>query len=399
MKQISGTNMPITNSRIARLTARTMVALFAAGALVAASACKSTDESAPDSAVAPAVLGAQDVATASRTDIASGIVLTGSLRPSEVVNLRAQVPGTITGLRVDRGSRVTDGQVLAVIAAAGIRGQAAGARAAVASAEASLALAKQRLEAARTLRDAGAMSAIDFQSAQAAYEAADAQLAAAKAQSAGASEAAARASVRAPISGVVSSRSVEEGESVSPGDDILTVVNSRTLELSGQIPVEEASRVRVGQAVVFTLEGSPQREYRGSVARIDPTANEQTRQVGVYVQLPNSSGSIVGGQFATGRIVGDVSENAIVIPTAAVRESSGSQYVLAIVNGRIERRDVVLGARDDSRGVVAVKSGIAEGDKVVVTQGAELTQGEAVTVANDASGAPAGVPATPPGER
>src|SRR5690606_5388793 len=175
------------------------------------------------------------------------IVLSGPLQPKEVVALRARVGGTITGLRVDRGSPVRGGERLATIRAAGIVSQAAGAKASVAAAEANLALAKQRLEAARSLFAAGAMSAIERQSAEAVHEAAVAQLAAAKAQETSASEAADYTSVVSPIDGVVSSRTRRDGESVSPNDEILTVVSGRTLDLAGQIGVDDAARVRAGQ--------------------------------------------------------------------------------------------------------------------------------------------------------
>ena len=103
-------------------------------ALVVTAACSggSAEETAPAADSTAIILGAQDVAVAERADIASGILLTGSLEPSEQVTIRAQVPGTMSGVRVDRGSRVGRGQVLASIEAVGIRSQAAGARATVA---------------------------------------------------------------------------------------------------------------------------------------------------------------------------------------------------------------------------------------------------------------------------
>jgi RND family efflux transporter MFP subunit len=332
---------------------------------------------------APAVLGAQDVAIATESEVAAGIVLTGTLQPAEVVTIRAQVPGTMTGVRADRGTPVRRAQVLGVIEAEGIRGQAAGARAGVAAAEASLALARQKLEAARTLNAAGAMSDIDRRSAEAAYEAADAQLAGARAQLASAGEQAARATIVAPLTGAVSARMVEEGEAVSVGAELFTVVDASTLELAGQIPVDRATRVRIGEPVVFTLDAAPEREYRGTVARMDPTADERTRQVGVYVRLPNRDGGIVAGQFARGRIIGERAERAIVVPAGAVRQAGDSAHVLVIEDGAIARRPVTLGPRDEARGVVAVTAGLAAGERVIATATLRLAEGERVVVASD----------------
>ena len=332
-------------------------------------------------------LSLQDVATARLDSIQTGPVVTGSLEPAETVTLRAQVPGTIQNVRVDRGSRVARGQTLATIEAAGIRGQAAGAQAGVAAAQAQVALARQRLEAARTLYEAGAMSQIDFQTAQAGFEAAEAQLAAARAQSASAGEAASNTIITSPLTGVVSDRAIEPGEAVNPGAELFTVVNAQRLELAGQIPVDEAARVRVGHPVEFTLQAEPDRTLRGQVARIDPTADPQTRRVGIYVQL-NNPGNIIGGQFARGRVLG-ARVAAVVVPATAVRQEGQTFYVLVVENGRIARREVSIAARDDAAGVVGIDVGVTEGERVIVTPGAQIAPGTSVTIEGEQRDAPA----------
>ena len=266
---------------------------LAIASLMAAVACGGTPGEEAEAAPAAAaeqqrsVLAPEDVAVATRSDLAAGVVLTGSLQPYKMVRVKSQVSGTVRGVRVDRGTPVRRGQVMATIEAAGVRTQAEAARA-------NLALAKQKLEAARTLHEAGAMSQIDFRTAQAAYEAAQAQAAQAE-------EAEARSTIRAPITGVVSERSVDGGEAVGMDAPLFTVVNSDTLELSGQIPVDRAAHVRVGAPVAFTLTAAPDRELRGRVARIDPVADPGTRQVGVYVQLGNAKHEIIGALLQAAR--------------------------------------------------------------------------------------------------
>jgi RND family efflux transporter MFP subunit len=346
---------------------------------MAVAACGGTPgeeaEAAPAAAVEQRpVLGPQDVAVASRSDLAAGVVLTGSLQPYKVVRVKSQVTGTVRGVRVDRGTPVRRGQVMATIEAAGVRTQAEAARA-------NLALAKQKLEAARTLNEAGAMSNIDFRTAQAAYEAAQAQAAQAE-------EAEARSTIRAPIDGVVSERSVDGGEAVGMDAPLFTVVNSDTLELSGQIPVDRAAHVRLGAPVTFTLTAAPDRELRGRVARIDPVADPGTRQVGVYVQLANTKHEIIGGQFSTGRIVGEKVENAVVIPELAVRGEGDSTYVLMVSNGRVAKQPVTVGPSDKATGQVAIAKGLEGGEKVIVTPSVQLPPGTQVVLASDEAAAP-----------
>jgi RND family efflux transporter MFP subunit len=372
------------------------IPLGALALVLGASACSRSAESKPEQVNGPAsagpalVLGQQDVATAQRVASRGSITLSGPLSPKEVVVVRAQVAGTITNLRVDRGTAVRRGQLLATVRAAGVQSQAAGARAGVAAAQANLAVAQQRLDAANTLRQAGAMSDIDHRSAQAAYESAQAQVAAARAQAASAGEAAGYMTIVAPINGVVSNRKVQDGEAVKTGDELLTVVNGSTLELSGQIAVTDAARVRVGQPVTFTLDAYPNETFRGRVARIDPIADPGTRQVGVYVELPNATGRIIGGQYARGSIGtgAGAAVSQVVIPATAVHEAEApgtDAYVLAVQGGRIAKRLVMLGGRDEAAGTVTVLSGIEAGEQVIATAAADLKPGTAVTIAAEAA--------------
>ena len=331
-----------------------------------------------------ATLNAADIATATREDVGASVIVTGSLNPYRIVDVRAQVPGVLTSLTVDRGSVVQQGQAVARIEAEGIRGQAAGARAAVAAARAQLALANRQMESARKLHAAGAMSDIEFQQATTAYEAAEAQVAAAEAQALGAGESARRATVVAPISGEVSQRMASQGEAVSPGQTLLTIVDSRILELAGQVPVNQAARIQPGQTVEFTLDAFPGRVLTGRVARVDPTADPATRNIGVYVQVPNADRSLLGGLFATGRIaVGGTSE-AVVIPIAALRADASGDFVWAIANDQITRRAVVVGARDEARGVVQIVQGLEAGTQVIAVPG-EVREGMPVRVTASAA--------------
>lgn len=339
-------------------------AIIYAVALLTIACSKKQDETAT-AEEKPLVLSDQDVASARLSSVAGGAVLTGSLQPAWMITISAQVPGTMQRIAVDRGTPVREGQVLAVIQAEGIRAAAEGARAAVAAAEANLAVARQRLESAETLRKAGAMSEIDFKASAAGYEAARAQVAAARAQAAGAIEAAVTATIRAPMHGVINTRSVEVGENVNPGQELFTLVRSDELELSGNVSLEAAATIRPGQPVVFTLPAYPNREFRGSVSRIEPMANPQTRQVGVYVRMKNPGG-IVGGQFATGRILGQASQEATVIPEAAVRGAGNDTHVLVVQDGRVAKRLVKLGSADPSSGMVAVTDGLQPGEVVIV---------------------------------
>jgi RND family efflux transporter MFP subunit len=358
--------------------------------LIFAAACGGNAEEAPQALEGPqaVVLQPTDVAVVQPTRITGGIVLTGTLNPERIVEVRTQVPGIIARLAVDRGDPIRPGQLIAVVEAEGIRSAAAGALAQVSAAEANLALARQRLQSARTLHERGAISQIDLQTAEAAYEAAVGQLAAARAQASSAAESARRANITSPIGGEVSSRHVNQGEAVSPGDPLVTVVNTTQLELAGQVPVQSAARVQRGQTVEFTVDAYPGQVFEGVVARVDPTADPATRQVGVYLRLPNPNGRIVGGVFATGRVLSEVADSVLAVPSGAVRTQDEGTYVWLIEQKHLTRRPVVTGVRDDATGLVEIVSGLSAGDRVLAVPGA-MQEGTPVRFSNE------GGPASP----
>lgn len=360
-----------------------LIVLSVAGASVLSSCSTSGDAKAESEGPAPIVLSEQDVAEARIADVTTGVLLTGTLDPAERAAITAQVAGTLGPFTVDRGSRVRRGQRLTTIQAAGVRSQATGARANVAAAEAQLAMARTQRDGQQRLLEAGAISRVQYESTLAAYAAAEAQVAAARAQAAAADEAASRTVVTAPLTGIVSERPAEPGEAVASGDPILTIVNTATLELAGRIPVDEAGAVRVGQPVTFTLDAFPGREFTGSVARKDPAADPSTRQVGIYVRLPNPSGEITAGQFARGQVRGDRIEGAVTIPLTAVMGSGTNTTVFVIGNGALVRRTVTLGPRDEGAGLVAVTAGLKAGERVLARPTASVTDGQRVVIGSD----------------
>ena len=121
------------------------------------------------------------------------------------------------------------------------------------------------------------------------------------------------------------------------------------------------------------------------MARVEPTADPATRQVGVYLQLPNADRGLVGGLFATGRVLAGGGTESVVVPIAAVRGSGATAYAWVIQDGRAVRRPVTTGARDESTGVIAIASGLQAGEQVVVAPG-DFDEGATVRITAEAAG-------------
>ena len=115
--------------------------------------------------------------------------------------------------------------------------------------------------------------------------------------------------------------------------------------------------------------------------RVSPTIDPATRSITVYVQVANPSGTLKGGTFVSGRVVGRAIPQALVIPGAAIRQSeSGSPYVYTIEGETVAQKEVQIGVVDDATGIVEITSGLEEGDRVIVGNVGTLGRGMQVRV-------------------
>jgi RND family efflux transporter MFP subunit len=225
---------------------------------------------------------------------------------------------------------------------------------------------------------AGALAQRDLDQAQTLVSAAEARVAAARAELAAASERLSETVVRAPISGVISA-AVNSGDVVSTGAELFTIIDPTTMELYASVAADNVSLLRRGTPVVFQVQGHPGRTFRGTIRRVSPSVNPATRQVDVYVSVPNNSGLLIAGLYASGRIAtGD--SNGVVIPSEAVASVDNENYVLKIERDQVVRQTVQLGSKDENTGRVQVTSGLEAGDLVLISAATSLRPGTTVEV-------------------
>ena len=331
-------------------------------------------------------LSASDVQKVQRRALEEGVAVTGNLEPLETVDVRARLDGDLVGVYVREGERVAQGQVLARFEAGEQTSGRASAVADVTAAKGDLATAQWNLDQSRELFKAGAIPERDVRVADQAVATAQARLAAANARLNVASTSEQDTRVVAPTSGVVASRQVENGESVARGASLFTIVRSETLELQAAVPATQSEAIRVGQPVHFSAGG---RDFEGRVARVNPTIDPASRSVTVYVQVPNASGAIRGGTFASGRIVIRSIPDALVVASAALRQSQGGgpPIVYRIAGQQLEPVSVETGIADQAAALTQVTKGLREGDVVVIGNVGTLGKGmKVVMIGSDAGG-------------
>jgi RND family efflux transporter MFP subunit len=335
------------------------------------------------------VLGPEAVYVVQAEEISSGPALSGTLKADREAQVRAEVGGTVLSVHADQGQTVGSGQVLARVDAAALREQYVSAQSAVRSAEQTVSVAARNVERSQTLNAAGALADRDLEAARNQLAGAQSQLAGARAQQAAAQRQLSRTSVRSPIAGVVAARPVNAGDVIAPGAPLFTVVDPGSMRLEGSVPAADLGQVRQGATVRFTVTGYPGQTFTGTVSRINPSADPVTRQVPVYVTIPNGGGTLVSGLFAEGRVQAQARQG-IAVPASAVDERGVQPSVLRLANGKAERVPVTLGARNAETDRVEITSGISAGDTLLVGAALGTTPGTRVEVrAAGAAAAPA----------
>ena len=348
-------------------------------ATLAASACKKTDTSAAATTPQTMVIGPENMTVVQAQAIRTGPAISGSLTPEKSATLRAEMSGSVVQTYAEAGQRVRAGQQLAQLDASVLRDQQISAQGAVTTAQSAYDIAQRELSRATTLEKAGAIAERDLEQARNGLVAARGQLSTARAQLANVNKQLDKASVQAPFDGVVSVRSVNAGDVVTPGTALYTVVDPGSMQLEASVPAEALTSVRVGMPVDFTVNGYPNRHFTGRITRVNPTADPTTRQVKILASIPNAGNTLVGGLYAEGRVSSE-SHTAPMIPISAVDERGLRPTVVRLRNGKVEKVEVGLGIRDQAAETVEITSGLAPGDTVLLGAARGISPGTPVKV-------------------
>lgn len=335
-------------------------------------------------------LGPNDVLAVKKGSIESATPINGDLRPIEEVIVRARLEGDLTAVYAREGQRVARGQVLARFDNTTQESDRISAAAERDAAKSDVTNAQWNFDQAQELFKAGAIPERDLRTAEQTLAVARARLAAAEARLKAASQTDADTRVVAPTTGVVSLRNVESGEHVTRGATLFTVVRNDVLELEAAVPARLSENVRPGQIVRFVAAG---RQFEGRVARISPMINPANRSVTIYIQVPNRDGALKGNTFATGRVIGRTVTNALVIPTAALRQSqqSTTPFVYRITDDVVEHAPVTLGVVDEGTGIAEIVQGLKEGDRIIVGNLGTLGAGMRVSIISTERGRARGI--------
>lgn len=331
----------------------------------------------------PTLVGPESVVTVREEAIERGPRIAGSLEARSQGTVRAESGGSVERVAAEVGQPVKKGQLLARIEDAGAGEALTSARTAVTAARTDLSVASRQVERTRALVQAGALAEQDLENARSAQAAARARLSQAQAALAAAKKQVDATVVTSPLAGVVSDKQVSAGDVVAPGAPLFTVIDPGSMRLEASVPAEQLSTLEVGKAVSFTVRGYPEETFTGTISRIAPAADPQTRQIPIIVDLPNEGGELVAGLFAEGRVAAETHEG-LVVPERAVGTEGDDTFVLRVRDGMTERVPVKLGVRDEQLEQVEIRGELHPGDQLLSGPALDIPPGTPVEITGTA---------------
>ena len=294
------------------------------------------------------------------------VAFSGSLASPEDATVGAEVEGRVVAIAADLGDAVGRGRVLARINPDEYRFRLEQAEAARKEAEANLTRAQE-------LSKEGIVSPKDLDNARVAAARANADADLARKRFAD-------TDVKAPFAGAVAQRLVSVGEYVKVGQSLFQVVMTNPLKLTGEVPERHLGQIRPGAAVRLRLDAFPGQTFSGTLTRVAPAIQVQSRAFRVEARIPNPKGLLKPGAFAGAIVVVGRDTGALVVPEAAVTVFAGVAKIFVIEGGVARERRVTVERRLPDGRVALKGEGLRAGLSVAVAGLARLGDGVAVAV-------------------
>ncbi len=357
--------------------------------------------------------------------VATRAGVTGKLAPSQEVALTPKVSGKIVQLNVALGQRVSKGQVLFTldkndlmnnvrqaeaqyqVALANLKQSDSSTTQSLQQAKNGLTQARQGLEDAQRneqrmaqLFHQGAISAQQYEqaktaltNAQTAYENAKQALATAEQRTGvavteasvqqarvalqNAREQLANTTVTSPISGYVASVNGAVGEMASPQQPVVTVVNTNPLIVKANLSEADITTVKQGAKVTVSLTAL-NKEVQGVVKAVSPVMDPTLRAYPVEISLSNPDNQLKADMVVNVKFGADQTATALVVPRKAVFDENGKRFVYKLEGTTAKKVEVTTG--EESSDLIEVKTGLAEGDRIVVKGQTLLSDGATVEI-------------------
>ena len=332
-------------------------------------------------AAAPLLVAPEDMLTVADGAAGGGPVISGTIAAERKADLRAEASAVVLEVLKDNGDLVRRGDLLVRLDETAIRDNLNAAEESARNAGFQLEQAKRNLERLKTLRASGMATLQSIDDAEIRANSAQNEVSAANSRAVLARQQLQRTQVRAPFDGVIGERKASPGDTASIGKELLKVIDPSSLRFVGRVSADQAGQVQLGQGVRFRVNGYGDESFEGKVTRIDPSANEATRQLEVLVAFTGPARPRVAGLYAEGQISsGAKTQSVPVVDESAVLRAGDASFVWRVDANAVHKVAVTLGARDARSGQFAVQSGVQTGDRLLRNPGGNLKDGQAISL-------------------
>lgn len=288
----------------------------------------------------------------------------GTVAAIDSVTVATEVAGRLIEVPFEQGQIVKQGDVLA-------RLDSDEAQAAVSSARAEAAEIAQAVQRGEQLLQTGNTPRATVDDARRRLQGAMARVYAAQSQLE-------EMTVRAPFTGRVGLRQVSVGAVVAAGTAFTTLDALDPIALRFAVPEQEMGRIDPGTVVEATSPAYPERVFEGRVHALDGRVDAATRTLEIEARLPNPDGDLRPGMLMNLQIAVERVAEAVVVPPRAVLLRGESHFVFRERDGKAERVEVRVGAREPER--IEILEGLRPGERIVVEGGDQLSDGQPVRV-------------------
>ncbi|WP_338848572.1 efflux RND transporter periplasmic adaptor subunit [Massilia sp. W12] len=326
-----------------------------------------------------------DLASIGQGSVQQVLQVSGNVRALQQATVKAKVAGEVLKVLVREGESVRAGQLIAQIDTNDARARLEQAQGNLRAASGQLEIANNTRNNNRQLQAKNFISKNALDTAEQQWAIAQANLDAARAALDVAQKAVRDAEVRAPIDGVIASRSVQPGEKVAPDARLLEIVDLRELELELSVPAPDIPALSLGQEVRASFDGLAQ-PLTARISRISPAASTASRSLNVYAKLAGPGvAQLKTGMFAQAKIVLQKKEGVFKAPLSALYQNQQEQYIWLVRDGRLQRQAVKTGlsGEDESGAVIELQAApsappLLVGATLVGLNLGQLQQGQAI---------------------
>jgi membrane fusion protein (multidrug efflux system) len=303
-----------------------------------------------------------EAATVKQDTLVRNIVAVGSLLANEEVILRPEFEGKVVKIHFREGEKVSKGDLLISLDDSIYKAE-------LKQADARLKLSEANIKRISSLRKKGLSN-------QQEEDTAVSELGVNKASQVLARTRLQKMVIHAPFDGTLGLRNVSEGDYLTRGQDIVTLIDNNPIKLEFRVPEIYLSEVGIGQMVDVSVDAFRGETFSGEVYAIAPEVDVAGRSFTVRAKIPNEDNRLIPGMFAQVELVLERKPNTLLIPEAALMPAGDKQYVYRIEDGKAVRNEVSIGMR--KKDLVEIVSGLAAGDQVITAGQMKIMDGSKV---------------------